>query len=92
LSRWNRSIYNCDPTENHLLLETVPPGSFVVNGTGIGKDSQRSPITAEGVFPENALVGEFNWEIGFVHQRVKHLAGVWSWRTAGATSYTDGHA
>jgi shikimate 5-dehydrogenase len=63
-------VHNCDPAENDRLLGTMPPGSLVVNGTGMGKDSPGSPITDEGVFPEGALVWELNYreELGFMHQ------------------------
>jgi len=63
-------VHNADPVENDRLLETVPPGSLVVNGTGMGKDSPGSPITDKGVFPEGALVWELNYrgELGFLHQ------------------------
>jgi shikimate 5-dehydrogenase len=63
-------IHNSDPLENDRLLESVPPGSLIVNGTGMGKDSPGSPITDQGVFPEKALVWELNYrgELDFVHQ------------------------
>ena len=63
-------VHNSDPRQNDRLLETVPPGSLVVNGTGMGKDSPGSPITDEGVLPEQALVWELNYrgELGFLHQ------------------------
>jgi shikimate 5-dehydrogenase len=63
-------VHNADPVENDRLLESVPPGSLVVNGTGMGKDSPGSPITDKGVFPEGALVWELNYrgELGFLHQ------------------------
>ena len=50
-------VHNADPTQNDQLLNEVPPGSLVVNGTGMGKDSPGSPISDEGEFPERALVG-----------------------------------
>ena len=63
-------IHNSDPLENDRLLESVPPGSLIVNGTGMGKDSPGSPITDQGVLPEKALVWELNYrgELDFVHQ------------------------
>ena len=50
-------VHNADPLENDRLLGTVPPGSLVVNGTGMGKDSPGSPITDKGVFPERPWSG-----------------------------------
>jgi len=63
-------ILNADPAENDRLLGSVPPGSLVVNGTGMGKDSPGSPITDQGRFPERALVWELNYrgELEFLHQ------------------------
>ncbi len=63
-------IQNADPRENDRLLTTVVPGSLVVNGTGMGKDSPGSPITDAGLFPERALVWELNYrgELDFLHQ------------------------
>ena len=63
-------VHNSDPVRNDRLLERVPEGSLIVNGTGMGKDSPGSPITDSGVFPEQALVWELNYrgELGFLHQ------------------------
>ncbi len=43
------------------LLPKLPPGSLVVNATGLGKDAPGSPLTAAAVFPERARVWEFNY-------------------------------
>ncbi len=43
------------------LLPKLPPGSLVVNATGLGKDAPGSPLTNAGVFPESALVWDFNY-------------------------------
>ena len=63
-------IENTDPVDNDNLLGKLAPGSLVVNGTGMGKDSPGSPITDAGTFPERALVWELNYrgELGFLHQ------------------------
>jgi shikimate 5-dehydrogenase len=63
-------VENADARENDRLLATMVPGSLVVNGTGMGKDSPGSPITDHGVFPERALVWELNYrgELDFLHQ------------------------
>ena len=65
-----RYVENADPRENDRLLAAAPPGSLVVNGTGMGKDSPGSPITDDGPFPERALVWELNYrgELDFLHQ------------------------
>jgi shikimate 5-dehydrogenase len=63
-------VENADPRENDRLLTEAAPGSLVVNGTGMGKDTPGSPITNDGVFPERALAWELNYrgELGFLHQ------------------------
>jgi shikimate 5-dehydrogenase len=43
------------------LVSNLPPGSLVVNATGLGKDAPGSPITNAAVFPENGIAWEFNY-------------------------------
>jgi shikimate dehydrogenase len=43
------------------LLETLPPGSLVVNATGMGKDTPGSPIAPGAVFPVGARVLDANY-------------------------------
>ncbi len=63
-------VHNADPLENDRLMAALPPGSLVVNGTGMGKDSPGSPITDDGLFPEHGLVWELNYrgDLDFLHQ------------------------
>jgi len=63
-------VHNANLRDNDQLLSQVPPGSLVVNGTGMGKDAPGSPLTDEGMFPERGLVWELNYrgELGFLHQ------------------------
>ncbi|MGO9962196.1 MAG: shikimate dehydrogenase family protein [Acidimicrobiales bacterium] len=70
-------VHNSDPLENDGLLERVPEGSLIVNGTGMGKDSPGSPITDSAVFPGQALVWELNYrgELGFLHQAQRQQLG-----------------
>ena len=49
------------PNELDSLLESQPPGSLVVNGTGMGKDVPGSPISDRAHFPPRALVWELNY-------------------------------
>jgi len=65
-----RYVENAEPRENDRLLAAAPPGSLVVNGTGMGKDTPGSPITGDGVFPERALAWELNYrgELDFLRQ------------------------
>lgn len=63
-------VHNADPRENDRLMAELPPGSLVVNGTGMGKDSPGSPITDDGLFPEHGLAWELNYrgELDFLAQ------------------------
>jgi shikimate 5-dehydrogenase len=63
-------IHNQDPARNDALMAPLPPGSMVINATGMGKDIPGSPITDNGVFPENGLVWELNYrgKLDFMHQ------------------------
>lgn len=49
------------PEMADALLQQLPPGSLVVNATGLGKDAPGSPLTDAAIFPERALVWEFNY-------------------------------
>ncbi len=64
--------YHCqtDPAENDRLMESLTPGSIVVNATGMGKDLPGSPITDRGQLPENGVAWELNYrgELDFLHQ------------------------
>ena len=48
----------------------MPPGSLVVNATGLGKDAAGSPISDAAKFPEGGLAWEFNYrgELEFLRQ------------------------
>ena len=52
---------NDDPAVNDALMGALPPGSLVINATGMGKDSPGSPLTDAGMFPEGGLVWELNY-------------------------------
>jgi shikimate 5-dehydrogenase len=47
--------------ENDALMRTLPPGSLVVNATGLGKDRPGSPITDAAAFPVDSIVWELNY-------------------------------
>jgi shikimate dehydrogenase len=55
---------------NDRLLAALPPGSLVVNATGLGKDRPGSPLTGEGSFPMDGFAWEFNYrgELEFLRQ------------------------
>lgn len=63
-------ILNEDPARNDEIMASLPPGSMVINATGMGKDRPGSPVTDNGLFPENGLVWELNYrgDLDFMHQ------------------------
>ena len=50
-----------DPADNDALLARLPPGSLVVNATGLGKDGPGSPLSGAVPFPEGGIVWELNY-------------------------------
>lgn len=50
-----------DASETRGVLEEAPPGSLVVNASGLGKDRPGSPVADDARFPERAVVWEFNY-------------------------------
>jgi shikimate 5-dehydrogenase len=63
-------ILNEDPVRNDEIMASLPPGSMVINATGMGKDRPGSPVTDNGLFPLSGLVWELNYrgELDFLHQ------------------------
>ncbi len=63
-------VLNEDPRRNDEIMGDLPDGSIVINATGLGKDRPGSPISDEGVFPENGVAWEINYrgELDFWHQ------------------------
>lgn len=49
------------PEGNDRVVSALPPGSVVVNATGLGKDAPGSPLTAGARFPDHGYVWEFNY-------------------------------
>lgn len=65
------------------LLRGLPPGSLVVNATGMGKDLPGSPVSDRARFPESAIAWEINYrgELDFLHQaRAGGAHSVDGWR------------
>jgi shikimate 5-dehydrogenase len=62
--------------DNDVLMRTLPPGSLVVNATGLGKDSPGSPITDAAPFPEHGYAWDFNYrgELVFLEQARRQAA------------------
>jgi shikimate dehydrogenase len=63
-------ICNADPQRNDATMAGLPPGSVVINATGMGKDLPGSPITRAGEFPMDGVAWEFNYrgELDFLQQ------------------------
>ncbi len=63
-------IHNSDPRLNDQWMARMPPYSLVINATGMGKDTPGSPITNDGLFPQNGIAWEFNYrgELDFLRQ------------------------
>jgi shikimate 5-dehydrogenase len=63
-------VLNDDPKRNDEIMSELPTGSVVINATGLGKDLPGSPITWEGLFPQEGVAWEINYrgELDFWHQ------------------------
>jgi shikimate 5-dehydrogenase len=62
-------------TDNSRLLSQLPPGSLIINATGLGKDQPGSPLDDDALFPADSIVWELNYrgELDFL-QQVKRQA------------------
>lgn len=62
--------------QNARLLGELPPGSVVINATGMGKDRPGSPITDQAHFPPNGVAWELNYRgaLDFMHQALRQQA------------------
>jgi shikimate dehydrogenase len=58
------------------LVGSSPPGSLVVNATGMGKDRPGSPLTPAARFPEGAVVWELNYRGDLPLVAQAHAQGV----------------
>lgn len=69
-------IQNNDPSRNDDVLAGLPPGSVVINATGMGKDTPGSPLTDSAVFPREGVVWELNYrgELDFMGQALVQRA------------------
>jgi shikimate 5-dehydrogenase len=70
-SRVPMSYHLCPtPDWNDKILDLVPPGSLIVNATGLGKDRPGSPLTDAVKFPKNGVIWELNYRgtLEFMHQ------------------------
>jgi len=62
--------------DNSALLASMPPGSLVINATGLGKDLPGTPLSDDARFPEGGLVWELNYrgERTFMRQAAAQAA------------------
>ena len=51
------------PEVTREVLDAAPPGSLVVNASGLGKDRPGSPLSDASVFPARAYAWEFNYRV-----------------------------
>jgi shikimate 5-dehydrogenase len=49
------------PADNDRLVDAAPPGSLVVNATGLGKDAPGSPLTDAAEFPRDGYAWDLNY-------------------------------
>ncbi len=86
-------ICNQDPRRNDEIMGALPPGSIVINATGMGKDlpAPRSPTPASSRWtasPGNSTtVG--NWS-SCTRRWPSRSTGGCTWKTVGSTSSTAG--
>jgi shikimate 5-dehydrogenase len=71
--------------DNDAALAALPPGSLVVNATGLGKDRPGSPLTDAAVFPEGGVAWELNYRGDLVF-----LAQAWAQAAARGLQVEDG--
>jgi shikimate 5-dehydrogenase len=66
-------VENVDPQINDQMVRDLPPGSLVINATGMGKDTPGSPITDAAEFPESGLAWELNYrgDLLFLRQALR---------------------
>ena len=65
-----RYVVTKDGAVNDQLVAAMPPGSLVINCTGLGKDLPGSPITDAAVFPQRGYAWDLNYrgDLRFLQQ------------------------
>ncbi|GAB2577880.1 shikimate dehydrogenase family protein [Microlunatus antarcticus] len=71
-----RYVRTAGAADVDALVGALPPGSLVVNATGMGKDRPGSPVSADVRFPERGVVWEFNYRgtLDLYHQALAQQA------------------
>lgn len=54
-------VFAPDPRDNDAVLRDLPPGSLVINATGLGKDAPGSPLTHAANFPRDGIAWDLNY-------------------------------
>lgn len=69
-------VQHVNAHENDALLAQLPPGSVVINATGMGKDRPGSPITHAAHFPVQGVAWELNYRgaLDFMQQALRQQA------------------
>ncbi len=64
------------PEDNDAVLRGLPPGSLVVNATGLGKDAPGSPLSDAAEFPHGGIAWDFNYrgDLLFLQQARRQAA------------------
>ncbi len=85
-------ICNTDSHVNDEIMGSFPPGSIIINATGMGKDIPGSPITWEGIFPMNSITWEFNYrgELDFLQQSLAQVDSRKIWVDDGRLYFVHG--
>ncbi len=72
------------PVDGHVgdgpwddLVSAAPPGSLIVNATGMGKDRPGSPVTSRVRFPSQSVIWELNYrgDLRFLDHARRQAAG-----------------
>ena len=50
-----------EPEANDAVVASLPPGSLVINATGLGKDAPGSPLSDAVRFPEQSIAWDLNY-------------------------------
>ncbi|MGA2976051.1 MAG: shikimate dehydrogenase [Spirochaetia bacterium] len=69
-------VLSPQPQNNDAVMRTLPPGSLVVNATGLGKDAIGSPVSEAAAFPERGFAWDFNYrgDLLFLEQARRQAA------------------
>jgi shikimate dehydrogenase len=83
-----RCVRNENPHANDQMLADLPPGSIVVNATGMGKDLPGSPVTDAAPFPPYGFAWDLNYrgDLQFLRQ-ARVQASEWSLRVEDGWDY-----